>query len=111
VGDPRWRAAGLAALAAALGIAPCWADASDRPSHTVTIENMQFSPQTLAVKRGDRVVWVNKDLFPHTVTAAKVFDSRSLPPNASWSYVAAKPGRYDYVCTLHPMMKGVLVVE
>ena len=65
----------------------------------------------LTVKRGERVVWTNKDLVPHTATAAKVFDSRSVAPNASWSYVARKPGRYDYVCTLHPTMKATLVVE
>jgi plastocyanin len=30
---------------------------------TVTIENLQFSPAELAVRRGDRIVWVNKDFF------------------------------------------------
>jgi len=102
---------GLVALATALSAAPSWAGGPRPPSHTITIENMQFSPQTLTIKRGDRVVWANKDLVPHTATAAKAFDSRSVAPNASWSYVARKPGRYDYVCTLHPTMKGTLVVE
>ena len=37
-------------------------------AHTVVIENMQFNPATLTVRRGERIVWVNKDLFPHTVT-------------------------------------------
>jgi plastocyanin len=110
VADGR-RRAGLAALAAAFGMGLSWTSAASPPSHTITIEGMQFSPQTLTVKRGDRVVWVNKDLVPHTATAAKVFDSRSMPPKASWSYVARKPGRYNYVCTLHPTMKGTLVVE
>jgi len=81
------------------------------PTHAVTIENMQFSPPTLIVKRGDRVVWNNRDLVAHTATAAKAFDSGRLAPNASWSYVARKTGRFDYVCTLHPTMKGRLVVE
>lgn len=81
-------------------------------THTVTIENMQFSPQELTVRRGDRVVWVNKDLFPHTVTAVdKTFDSGSVAANASWSYVASKRGDYPYGCTFHPTMKGKITVR
>ena len=80
-------------------------------SHTVTIENLQFNPQALTVQRGDRIVWVNKDLFPHTVTADKVFDSGSIASNASWSYVATKSGEYAYSCTFHPTMKGKLKVQ
>ena len=80
-------------------------------THTVTIANLQFEPHTLTVKRGDRVVWANKDLVPHTATAGGVFDSHSIAANASWTYIAHTPGRYDYMCTLHPMMKATLVVE
>lgn len=81
------------------------------PAHTVTIENMLFTPQTLTVKRGERVVWVNKDLFPHTATAPGVFDSKSIAPNTSWTHVAERAGRHGYLCTLHPTMKATLVVE
>jgi plastocyanin len=98
----RWlAAAGLAAIALPALCA----------THTVTIEAMQFSPAVLTVKRGDQVVWANKDLVPHTATAAKAFDSGSLAPGQSWRMTTGKPGRYDYVCTLHPTMKAVLVVE
>lgn len=37
-------------------------------TYQVVIEQMRFNPPELTVHRGDRVVWVNKDLFPHTVT-------------------------------------------
>ena len=80
-------------------------------TRTVTIANLQFEPHTLTVKRGDRVVWANQDLVPYTVTADKVFDSHNIAANASWTYTARTPGRYDYMCTLHPMMKATLVVE
>lgn len=81
-------------------------------THTVTMEATAFAPATLTVKKGDRVVWVNKDPFPHTATAsAKAFDSGSVAAGKSWTYVAAKPGSFDYVCTFHPTMKGKLVVE
>jgi plastocyanin len=80
-------------------------------THHITIEAMRFNPETLTVRRGDRVIWINKDPFPHTTTADKAFDSHSIEPNASWSYVAVKPGDYDYECTLHPTMKGKLAVR
>ena len=80
--------------------------------HTVVIENMQYNPPQLRVHRGDRIVWVNKDLFPHTVTAAAhAYDSGSIAANASWSYVASKAGEYPYGCTFHPTMKAILEVQ
>ena len=79
--------------------------------HTVTIEGMQFNPPQLTVHRGERIVWVNKDLFPHTVTSDKSFDSGSIAAGASWSYVADKSGDYAYSCTFHPTMKGRIKVQ
>ena len=80
--------------------------------HTVTIEAMKYLPERLTVHAGETVVWINKDLFPHTVTEVHGrFDSHVIQPNASWRYVAKKPGAFDYVCTLHPSMKGALVVK
>jgi plastocyanin len=80
--------------------------------HTVVIENLQFSPAELQVHRGDRIVWVNKDLFPHTATATShAFDSGSIAANASWTYVASKAGEYAYGCTFHPTMKAILKVQ
>jgi plastocyanin len=98
-------------MVALAGVLPAWAGGSRARTHTVTMEGMRFSPETLTVKRGDRVVWVNKDFAPHTATAAGAFDSRSVAANTSWTHVATRRGRYDYLCTLHPMMKGTLVVE
>ena len=73
---------------------------------------MQFTPATLTVSKGERVVWVNKDLFPHTATADdKSFDSKEIAAGASWTYVAAKAGEYPYGCTLHPTMKAKLIVK
>jgi plastocyanin len=79
--------------------------------HTVVIEGMQFKPAALTARRGDRVVWRNKDLVPHTATAARVFDSRTIEAGGSWTYTAGKAGTLAYVCTFHPGMKGSLTVE
>jgi plastocyanin len=103
-------AAGIAFLAAAaVGFAgPVLA----ADTHTIAMDGTRFVPETVTVKRGDRVVWVNKDPFPHTATAAGVFDSRSMAPGESWSYEPqGPPGELAYVCTLHPGMKGTLIVK
>lgn len=80
-------------------------------THTVVIEAMAFHPQRLTVRRGDTVVWINKDPFPHTATAAGVFDSRSIPAGGSWKQSMRKPGKSAYLCTLHSNMQAVLEVE
>jgi plastocyanin len=97
----------------AAGVAPSPAvPGAKAQSHVVTIEGVQFHPATLRVHRGDTIVWINKDLFPHTVTAAaKAFDSHDIAPNASWTYRAVKAGNYAYTCTYHPTMKGQLSVQ
>lgn len=82
------------------------------PDVVLTIENLQFSPRELHVKRGTRITWINKDPFPHTVTSkSKAFDSGSIAANASWTYVASKTGEYAYGCSFHPTMNGVLEVQ
>jgi plastocyanin len=87
--------------------------ATNNPAtHTVTIEGMEFKASNLTVKAGDSIVWVNKDMFPHTVTAkAKAFDSHSIEPGKSWTFRAAAKGEFPYACALHPTMQGTLRVK
>ena len=80
--------------------------------HVVTIEGMQFKPAALTVRRGDRITWVNKDLFPHTATGPNgTFDSTSIAASGSWSFVAAESGTLAYTCAFHPTMKATLTVR
>ena len=88
------------------------ARAGGTPSvHIVVIQGVAFEPDSLTVKRGERVKWINKDPFPHTVTARGTFDSHSIAVGGTWTYVAHKAGVYAYTCTLHPNMKGMLQVQ
>lgn len=98
----------LPALAWALLALPALAAAE---THVVTIEAMKFRPASLVVKAGDTVVWHNKDLVPHTATAAGKFDSGEIGADRRWTWTASKAGRYDYVCTFHPGMKAGMVVQ
>ena len=102
-------------LGALLLILEPFGSAAESPagaSHTVTIENLQFNPAELTVHRGDRIVWVNKDLFPHTATAKdKAFDSGSIDANGSWTFNADKVGDHPYGCNFHPTMNGQIHVR
>jgi len=102
-------------LAAACAWALLWlgagALAAQPLTHTVVIEGLKFVPAAIMVKRGDTVVWVNKDPYPHTATAKGVFDSGSIAEGGSWKYTARRAGEHSYLCTFHPNMKAVLRVE
>ncbi|HET7098483.1 MAG TPA: cupredoxin family copper-binding protein [Casimicrobiaceae bacterium] len=87
------------------------ADAPKPVTHTVVMDGVKYTPEALTIKRGDTVVWVNKDPFPHTVTAKGAFDSRDIASGKSWRWTARKTGDYAYTCTLHPNMNGTLKVE
>jgi amicyanin len=94
---------GPAATAAPLG-------ASQGKTVDVTIQNLSFG-QPLTVPVGTTVVWTNQDDMPHTVTATNgAFASSQLAKGATFSFTFAKAGTFDYSCTIHPFMKGQVVV-
>ena len=109
----RRTALAVVALAGAAGLwfAASGVAAGPSAKHTVTIEATSYKPETMTVKKGESVTWVNKDPFPHTVTAAGNFDSKSIAANGRWTYRTTKAGEFPYICTLHPNMKGTLKVE
>ena len=81
-------------------------------THTVTIEGMRFQPEVLTVAPGDTILWVNKDLVPHTATSkAGGFDSKDIQADKSWRYTIQTTGEFAYICTFHPTMKAMLRVK
>ncbi len=104
-------ALGAAIAAAALAAGQGGAAAAGPRAHEIVIQALQYVPETLKVRRGDVVVWINKDPFPHTATAPGAFDSKSIPAGGSWRFTARRAGTFAYVCTLHPNMKATLEVE
>jgi len=96
---------------AAVAFAGAAALAAPAAKDTVVMDCVAYQPATITVKRGATVSFVNKDPYPHTVTSAGNFDSKEIAAGKTWKYTAKKAGRFDYICTLHPNMKGTLVVE
>lgn len=80
---------------------------------TVNIKNFSFSPSTLNVLRGTKVIWTNNDTVPHTVTSysGNLLNSPTLAPRESFSFVFTDVGTVNYHCTVHPTMKAKVIVE
>ncbi len=78
----------------------------------IKIDNFTFAPSTLTVKAGTNVTWRNEDDIPHTVaSSARLFKSKALDTDDSFSFTFNDAGTYEYFCSLHPHMKGTIVVE
>ncbi len=85
--------------------------AQEEPSE-VTIDNFTFGPKELTVPVETTVKWVNHDDIPHTVANKdKLFRSKALDTDDSYSYTFATAGTFDYFCGLHPHMVGKVVVK
>jgi amicyanin len=126
----RWLAPLLACLALGLVVAGCGgddddnggdgADTQEQPAPAaesggteVSMQNIKFNPAEVTIKAGDTVTWVNDDSVGHDVTGD---DFKSGKPGAmqngdTFEHTFEKAGTFDYVCTVHPGMKGTVRVE
>jgi plastocyanin len=79
----------------------------------VSVQDNTFKPGDIKVKSGDTVTFTNDGGVPHTVTATDGadFDSGTLAPGKTFSFVAAGQGKISYVCTIHPGMQGTITVD
>lgn len=101
----------LAAVAVVAGAAPAAAQAA---TADVRVGDFFFRPGQLRIDLGDTVEWRVLRGSPHTVTSRRGsperFDSETLRPGERFSRTFDEPGRYPYLCTLHPWMRGVVQV-
>ena len=78
--------------------------------HTVVMANMRFGPMPAGLKAGDAIIWVNRDLVPHTATSASGgFDIR-LDGGARKKMTVPRAGSFAVVCRFHPGMRATLKV-
>ncbi len=79
--------------------------------HTVIIKGMAFDPAELHVHKGDTIVWINKDIVPHNITVfpGDEWTSGTMDLGSSWEKSISKT--FDYYCSIHPTMKGKIIVD
>jgi plastocyanin len=77
----------------------------------IKITNYAYQPATLTVKIGTKITVTNVDQTQHTLTARSgAFDTGTVQPGASATFVVTKPGVYAYYCQFHAFMGGTLKV-
>ena len=89
------------------------------PGSSVPSNGKFFVPATLTVSTGTTVTWTNGDSTLHTVTSGSAesgnsgteFDSSYLAAGKTFQHQFGTAGTFDYYCTLHPWMKGEVVVS
>ena len=83
--------------------------ASPSQRHIVEIRDFGFHPQRILVSQGDTIVWINRDIVPHTATAKDGrWGSKDLEEGDSWEMVVKNGGIQSYFCDFHPQMTAVL---
>lgn len=84
----------------------------NRSSVEAIIKDFSFNPGEIRIQAGTTVIWTNQDNASHTVTADDGnFDSGLIPAGEAYEFAFTTPGTFSYHCTVHPDMKGVIVVE
>ena len=78
----------------------------------ILIQSFAFSPKRLQSRLGTEVKWTNEDAPGHTVLSddGTTIKSPTLNKGESFSMVFNTPGTYTYYCSIHPSMKGTIVV-
>jgi plastocyanin len=116
--EPNRRLASTLALvfAIAMGSAAVWGMNSralaQNAAAKVTIDNFTFAPAELTISVGTTVTWDNHDDIPHSVVEKnKLFRSKALDTEDSYSFTFTSAGSYDYFCGLHPHMVGKIIVK
>ena len=94
---------------AALLLSPPPAAAASR-THVIVINQMKFGAAPVGLRPGDRISWINRDLFRHTATAKDGSFDVDLLPGATAIVVVRKAGAISVICRYHPGMRTVLKV-
>ena len=104
---------GLIVIAAAAAVAPSSlaiaAPASSHRTVTVVIDKLAYAPIPAGLRVGDTIIWVNRDMFRHSVTSPGHFNL-DLAAGEKGRLNLGKAGVFPFTCKYHPGMKGMLKV-
>jgi len=80
-------------------------------AETVEMVDFAFEPADATIEVGGKVTWKNQGQAPHTATSDDGgFDTGTIDPGKLAAATFDKAGRFSYICTIHPDMKGTIEV-
>ena len=79
----------------------------------VVMRDFKFEPSELTVKVGQSVTWRNEDSDKHDAFSEEAgLDTADIGKGDTATFQPDEAGTIEYICSLHPQMKGTLdVVE
>ncbi len=84
---------------------------STASQNSVAVQNLAFSPSMLTIQKGANVTWKNDDSVQHTIVSdSPAFSSPVLNTGDNYTFQFNSSGSFPYHCSLHPYMKGTIVV-
>ena len=84
----------------------------NRKTYTIEITKIGFSPSELKIKKGDSIIWINRDYTEHSIASdSGQLDSDYLKEDKFYDYVFNTTGTFDYYCGIHPSRTGKVTVE
>jgi plastocyanin len=115
VGRPITRALFLSLAAISLALLTCvGASAANSPAQIVTCTGFSgcFSPNPIQIQAGSTVTWTNSTSLTHTATSdTGAWDTGNIASGGtSASITFNQPGTFSYHCTIHPTMRGSIIV-
>lgn len=97
-----------------------WPTTATAPYTAIIMESGSpyFVPKSATVSTGAPIRWENPTPTEHTATHVGcledgepcAFDTGIVLPNDTFTLPGLAPGRYPYVCRIHPIMHGVIIV-
>jgi plastocyanin len=104
----------LALILCAAFVMPATFAAAAQSAHAVdlNIAKFAFTPKEITIAPGTKITWTNRDETPHTVTSNdKSFASKGLDTDDKFEHTFVSEGDFNYICTVHPFMTGVVHVR
>lgn len=110
----------LMIAALSMSLLAAWPTAATPPYTAIIIDSGSpyFVPKSATVSTGVPIRWENPTPAEHTIThmgcleegESCAFDSGIVNPNESFTLPGLAPGRYPYLCRVHPIMRGTIIV-